>query len=271
VTLEQAARARKHVGKIGTLICILFFGAILDTCVARFREPLFTVHLLPGGSEAVEGQLDHNVKELPQMRIESPDARVRLQIDALQSGFWFGGSMWIGEIFAADDTPPGVYDIQVFALDRPSAKPVAAFRAMVYPDYAALRESFFSVIQRTFDIRPWMVAVVCMPVLGIVLCLMFVFSRRVERLLADQGRAEIFLVKKADAGFEVWFGLGERHGVEPGVRVTICAENGDPICETVVQRVDTENSMALADARAERLPRGAVVALRTGRAKQKQE
>jgi hypothetical protein len=96
------------------------------------------------------------------------------------------------------------------------------------------------------------------------------FSQRVEKLLADQGRAEIFHVKKADAGFEVWFGLGERHGVEPGVRVDICTENGQPICDAVVQRVESENGMALADARAERLPRGAVVALRAGRARQEQ-
>jgi hypothetical protein len=259
------------VGRVGALICILFFGSILDTCVARFREPLFTVHVLPGGSEPVEGQLDHQVKELPPMRIETPDARVRLQVDKLQSGFWFGGSMWIGDISAAGDTPAGTYDILVFTLNPPNSKPVAAFRAVVYPDYAALRESSFSVIQRVLDMRPWMAAVVCMPVLGIVLCLMGALSRRVERLLADHGRAEIFHVKKADAGFEVWFGLGERHGVEPGVRVDICTENGQSICDAVVQHVDAENGMALAGALAERLPRGAVVALRAGRAKQKPE
>jgi hypothetical protein len=271
VTLEQATRARKRLGRIGAIICILFFGAILDTCVSRFREPLFTVHVLPGGSEPVEGQLDHQVKELPSMRIETTDARVRLQIDKLQSGFWFGGSMWIGEISAAGDATPGTYDILVFAVDPPSAKPVAAFKAVVYPDSVALREGSFSVIQRVLDMRPWMVAVVCMPVLGIVLCLMGLFSRRVEQLLAEQGRAEIFHVKKADAGFEVWFGLGERNGVELGVRVDICTENGQPICDAVVQHVESKNGMALAGARAERLPRGAVVALRGSSSKQKQE
>ena len=271
MTLEQATRARKRLGRIGAIICILFFGSILDTCVARFREPLFTVHLLPGGSEAVEGQLDHQVKELPSMRIETPDARVRLQIDTLQSGFWFGGSMWIGDISAAADATPGIYEILVFALGPPGAKPLASFKAVVYPDSTALRERSFSVIQRVFDMRPWMVAAVCIPALGIVLCLMGVLSRRVERLLADQGRAEIFHVKKGDTGFEVWFGLGERHGVEPGARVDICAESGQPICDAVVQRVESENGMALADARAERLPRGAVVALRGSSAKQKEE
>jgi hypothetical protein len=48
----------------------------------------------------------------------------------------------------------------------------------------------------------------------------------VEQLLADQEQAEIFRVKRADAGFEVWFGLEKRQGVEAGARVDICSENG---------------------------------------------
>jgi hypothetical protein len=271
VTLEQAARDRKRLGKIGAIICVLFFGAILDTCIARMREPPFTVHMVPGDSETVEGPLGHNVDALPRMRIETSDERVRLQIDRLQSSFWFGASMWIGEISAADDASPGTYHIRIFALDPPSAKPLAAFEAVVYPDYAALRESFLSVIQRTFDVPPWMAAVACLPALGIVLYQMYQLSRRVERLLADQGQAEIFHVKKTDAGLEVWFGLGKRHGVEAGARVDICSENGQPICDAVVRRVNAENGMALADARVGFLPRGAVVVLRAGCAKPHQE
>ena len=143
MTLEQAARDRKRLGKIGAIICVLFFGAILDTCIARMREPPFTVHMVPGDSETVEGPLGHNVDALPRMRIETSDERVRLQIDRLQSSFWFGASMWIGEISAADDAPPGTYHIRIFALDPPSAKPLAAFEAVVYPDYAALQGELF--------------------------------------------------------------------------------------------------------------------------------
>jgi hypothetical protein len=271
VTLEQAAHARRRLGQLGAIICVLFFGAILDTCIARLREPLFSVHLLPGGSESVEGAVGRNVDALPLMRIETSDAHVRLQIDKLQSGFWFGGSVWVGEISIAGDTPPGTYSIRVFTLDPPSAKPLTEFQAVVYPDYPALRESFYSVTRRVFDVPPWKVAVACLPALGVVLCLMGWLSRRVEQLLADQGRAEIFHVKKADAGFEVWFGLGKRHGVEAGVRVDICSENGQPICDAVVRRVNAENGMALADARVECLPRGAVVVLRAGCAKPHQE
>lgn len=263
MTLEQAIRVRKVFGKVGALISILFFLALLDSCVARVREPLFTVHLLPGQSEPVEGQLDHTVKEVSQLRVEASSPDVRLAPEKFQSGFWFGGNMWIGVISASADAKAGAHDLRVFAVNDPGGKPVAAFRAIVYPDYAALRESFYSVIQRTFDVRPWMVAVYCLPALGIALGLMYLLSCRVEKLLAAGGRAEVFLLKKVDEGFEVWFGLGRSHGVEPGAPVNICTESGELICDAVVQRVDDENGIALADSRADRLPRGAVVMLQS--------
>lgn len=69
------------------------------------------------------------------------------------------------------------------------------------------------------------------------------------------------MVKTSAGGVEVWFGLGRRHGVEPGMLVNISAETGQSICRAVVQRVETRNSMALAEGPAERLPGGAIVAL----------
>jgi hypothetical protein len=269
VTLEQAVRARKRLGKLGALVFLLFFASLLDSCVARFREPLFTVHLLPGGSELVDGQVDHDLKEPSQLRVETTSESVRLKINRFQPSFWLGGNMWVGDISAAADAAAGTYDLRVFAPNQPAKPPVAAFRAVVYPDYAALRKSYFSLIRRTFDVHPGMVSLACIAALGFVMGMMFLLGRRVERLLADQGQAEIFMVKTAAGGFEVWFGLGRRHGVEPGMRVNISTENGQPIGHAVVQRVETENSMALADGRAERLPKGAIAALPAARTRKK--
>jgi hypothetical protein len=269
VSLEQEVRSRKLLGKIGAVIFIVLFASLLDSCIARFREPLFTVHLLPGGSELVDGQVDHGLKEPSQLRVEATSERVRLKIDRFQSSFWLGGNMWVGEISAASDAPAGAYDFRVFAFNQPAKPPVAAFRAVVYPDYAALRKSYFSLIRRTFDVPPGMVSLICIAVLGFVMGMMFLLGRRVERLLADQGQAEIFMEKKSAGGVEAWFGLGRRHGVEPGMRVNIITENGQPICHAVVQRVETENSMALLGGLAERLPKGAIVALPAAATKNK--
>ena len=269
MTLEQAVRARKLLGRLGALVFLLFFASLLDSCVARFREPLFTVHLLPGGSELVDGQVDHDLKEPSQLRVETTSESVRLKIDRFQPSFWLGGNMWVGDISAVADAAAGTYDLRVFAPNQPAKPPVAAFRAVVYPDYAALRKSYFSLIRRTFDVHPGMVSLACIVALGFVMGMMFLLGRRVERLLADQGQAEIFMVKTAAGGFEVWFGLGRRHGVEPGMRVNISTENGQPIGHAVVQRVETENSMALADGRTERLPKGAIAALSAVRTRKK--
>lgn len=263
MTLHQAARARKFLGWAGALIFMAFFGSMLDSCVARFRAPLFTVHLLPGGSEPVEGPADHELKDLSLLRVESSNGSVQLKIERFQPGFWLGGNIWVGTVSAAPDAGAGSYDLRVFDPDQPPETPVAAFRAVVYPDYAALRESSFSVIRRAFDASPGMVALACIPALGLAMGLGFLLSRRVDRLLAHQGKAEVFLVKKAPGGMEIYFGLGSRHGVEPGMSVRVCSENGQIICDAEVQRVDAGNAMALSGTPAERLPHGAVVVLPT--------
>lgn len=261
MTLKRATGARKALGKVGALVFIVFFASVLDSCVARFREPLFTVHLLPGTNELVEGQVDHELKDLALLRAETSDENVQLKIDRFQPGYWLGGNMWIGSISATVDAAAGTYDLRVFAVNKPPDTPVAAFRAHVYPDYPALRNSFLSVIRRTFDIPPGRVALACIPLLGVVLGMIYLLSRKVERLLAGQGRAEVFMLKAAPGGVEVYFGLGLRRGVEPGMTVQICAENGRPICDAVVQQADEDNAMALADERAQKLPHGALVVL----------
>ncbi|MCU0584708.1 MAG: hypothetical protein MUC46_01395 [Desulfobacterales bacterium] len=264
MTLEQAARTRKNLGRIGALIFILFFGSVLDSCVARFREPLFTVHLLPGTSELVEGQVDHDLKELSQLRVESSHDAVQLTIDRFQPGYWLGGNMWIGAISAATAAPHGTYELLVFALDKPRKAPVAAFRAIVYPDEAALRASYLSLIRRAFDVAPGRVALALVPALALVLGLMYLLGRRMERLLAELGRAEVFMVKAAPGGYDLYFGLGRRHGVEEGMMVQVVAENDRLICDAVVRQVYEDNAVALADDRAEKLPHGAVVVRTAG-------
>jgi hypothetical protein len=209
--------------------------------------------------------VDHALKDLSLLRVETSNESVQLAIDRFQSGLWLGGNMWIGTISVAADAATGTYDLRVFAVNQPPGKPVAAFQAVVYPEYAALRESSFSVLRRTFDISPGMAALACIPALGLVMGLAYLLGRRVDRLLARQGRAEVFLTKKAVGGVEVYFGLGQRHGVEPGMSVSIHSENGRPICDAVVQRVDADNAMALAGSQAERLPHGAVIVLPGGR------
>lgn len=257
---SQAVRGRTMLGKVGAFVCILLFLALLDSCVSRFREPLFTVKLLPGASEPIEGQLDPSVKELSQLRIESVSPYASLTIKELRTGFWFGGNMWIGEIVAAPDAPAGSYDLRVYApMDKPGA-PGAAFKAIVFADSNALRQSSLSFIHRAFDVRPWIVSLACVPILGIIFGLVYLFSTRIEQLLAGEGCAEIFQLQKTDTGTDVWFGLGLKHGIAEGMEVSVSSADGSEIGRGVVLRADKENAIAQTAIRQDVL-RGAFVRL----------
>jgi hypothetical protein len=166
---SQALRLRSFIGKIGAVVCILMFLALLDSCVSRVREPLFTVKLLAGTSEPVEGQLDPKIYDKSQLHVKSSSEQVRLLIHELRTGFWFGGNMWIGEIVADTDALPGSYDIFVYTpMDKPGT-PSSAFKTLVYANSEALQRSSLSFRERTFCVKPWMVSLFCVPIIGIIL------------------------------------------------------------------------------------------------------
>jgi hypothetical protein len=261
MTLEQAGRARRLLGGVGALLCALFFAAVLDSCVARFREPLFTVNLLPGGSEPVDGPVDHDLQAVGRLRVEPPAGSVRLAIERFQTGYWLGGNRWIGTISAAADAPPGRYEFKVFDRERTPAEPVAAFLAIVHADPAALKASHLSFIRRSFDFSPAAAALACAAALFLVLGLIYLTSLKLERLLAAAGRAEIFLVKETAEGTEVYFGLGRRHGAAAGRTVEILDRDGSPIAAAVVRTVDEDHAMALVDGRPGRPVQGALAVL----------
>lgn len=261
MTLEQAGRVRRFLGGVGALLCALFFGAVMDGCIARLRQPLFTVDLLAGGSEAVDGQLDHDLKELARLRIEPPGGSVRLAIERFQTGYWLGGNRWVGTISADPDAAPGRYRFQVFDRGKSPEEPVAAYLAIVHPDPEALRASELSLLRRRFGLSPAAAALVCAAALFFVLGLIYLTSQKMERLLAAAGRAEIFLVRETAEGLAVYFGLGRRHGAAAGMTVAIHDRDGGVIAAAVVRTVDEENAMALVDRPPGRPLQGALAVL----------
>lgn len=254
MTLDQAIGIRKHLGIVATAIIAVFGAALLDSCVARFRAPLFTVHLLPGASETVDGRLDNDVNDIGALRIQTTDARVNLNVERLQTGFWLGGNMWVGTIAAAPEAEAGTFDVKVFAPNQPPATPVAAFRAIVYPDAQSLRRSDLSVLRRSLDIAPWKISLGCLPALGVILGLIYLVGRREDRLLAALGRAEVFLLKPGDEGIRLYFSLSRRHGVQPGMQVAVLAADGRSIGQAEVKAVNDTNAMALTKVPASQLP-----------------
>ncbi len=66
-----------------------------------------------------------------------------------------------------------------------------------------------------------------------------------EGLLAQQGQAEVYQVKKMEGGYLVGFGLGTAHGVQPGARLPLFNEEGQTLGTVEVKESSATDSLAL--------------------------
>ncbi len=75
----------------------------------------------------------------------------------------------------------------------------------------------------------------------------FLLSQKIEYLLAQQGKAEVYLVRKTETGYDISFALGTRHGVGPGSKLSLYDEGGRPVGTAVVRECSATDSVAAAD------------------------
>ncbi len=245
MNLEEASRRRKTAGKIAAVFFVLLFASILDGCIAKFREPINVFNILPGDLVKVDGPLEKEVKNTGELAYTSTSDSVRLSFDATQKGYWLGGRMWIGTITTSPQISPGEYEIKAYIKALTVQKPSAIFRVKVHKDYASLRTSFKSLIRRYLDISPWWVALALFPFMGGSVGIVYYFAQKEEYFLAQQGKAEVYLVRQREQGCEVVFGLGTRSGVQPGMRLGLYDEKGKFMGTIQVQEATESDAFAL--------------------------
>ncbi|KAF0180795.1 MAG: hypothetical protein FD164_1654 [Nitrospirae bacterium] len=244
MNLEQLIKARKHARKIGALFFIFIFVCLLDACVANLREPMHVYNVLPGQTVGVNGPVDPKIKHASELAQTSPSDKVMLAIEETKSGYFLGGNMWTGTVTVTKDAPPGAYDIAVFPKGETDPKKHFVFRAVVHKDYASLRGSFVSIIQRNTGVAPWLAALFCLLSAGLTMAAVFLMSKKIEALLATQGKAEIYRIVHGDNVNEIAFGLGSRHGLQPEARVVLLDAEGRQRGTAVVKKVFEGDSLA---------------------------
>lgn len=245
MNLDQVSVLRKFARRAGAIFFILIFVAVIDGCVAKFREPINVFNILPGQSVKVDGPLDLKIQDTKELSYVSTSDNVRLSFDAIQAGFWLGGNMWLGTVTTDTLIQPGQYDITVYTRGETDIKKKFVFRIKVFKDYESYRQSFKSVIRRYLDFSPWWILLFCLPLTALTVGIVFYLSKRFEELLAREGKAEIYRIIRGDKGCEISFGLGTKHGVQPGARFSLLNESGHPAGSAVVQKVSQTDSSAI--------------------------
>jgi hypothetical protein len=94
-------------------------------------------------------------------------------------------------------------------------------------------------------VAPWVAAVFTfIPAMGF-FALVFLLSQRIERLLAEDGRAELYRVRQTDQGIEISFGLGKEQGLVVGTLLNLFDEKGQSLGTVAVRSVTARDAMAL--------------------------
>ncbi len=221
MNLEQTSRGRDLSGWAAAGFCLLAFLALLDGLVGQWREPASVIKLLPGQTGEINGPLLEEVLDPQELTSLSDSRHLKLTFAAVHKGYFFGGDLWRGQITASPQIPPGEYHLAVAPRWSTSKRATPAFRILVFPDRLSLQQSSKSIIRRYSGFSPWAAAAVCLPGILLAFGAVFYLSLKLDRLLAQKGKAEIYRVIRRDGSFEVHFGLGTEHGLQPGLELRV--------------------------------------------------
>jgi hypothetical protein len=244
MTLDMITLWKDRIAKAGAVLCILAILFALDGSVAYLRESVNSLHLFQGESVKLTGPLAPNAVSVDQMTYESDSHSLSVSFDNVISGFWMGGKMWRGTAKLSPDIEPGHYSLSVYGKEDQKRVDPNTFKITVYKDRASYRADSNSCILRYFGVSPWVMAG---SFFGLVLlvcgCLYFISGRR-DKLMAESGEAEIYHIVKDEAGFSLYFGLGQRHDIEKGSRLVLMNEKRQPVEELIVESVSESDGLA---------------------------
>jgi len=244
---DQVAHWRNVAGKAGAFCCVIFLLAALDGLSAQFRQPSNVFQLLPGESVKINGSLGERIEGVQELEYFGSSDLIRLSFDAVHSGFWLGGQMWRGELTVDPGTKPGDYGLSVTQRGKEAQKPSSVFVIKIHEDYQALRGSSKSFIRRYLDASPWWIFGLFFPLACLVFAVVYCLSQKEAHLLALAGKAEIYRVARGETAYEIDFGMGTRHGIQPGMRLTVINERGVPVGSAEVQKASEADSSATTD------------------------
>ena len=246
MTLDRISRWRRWAGIAGSIFCFLSLLAVIDALVARFKQPPSLFQVLPGTNLDIQGPLREAVDMPQKLSFQCDSREIRIDFEGVQKGYWMGGYLWRGRLVVGSETRPGLYSLKVLGPGKAATPPFPPFQIQVFGDPETYRRNLPSLIQRNSGVAPWLAAVFAfMPAIGF-FALVFFLSQRIECLLAQEGKAEIYRVRQTELGIEISFGLGRDQGLEEGTRLNLLDEKGQSLGTVEVRTVTAGDAMALA-------------------------
>jgi len=246
MNLKQATYLRKLCGIIIAVLFFMVLLSILDGFIAKFTSSINVLNLLPAQTAKLNGYLeDKSIKNPDRLNYTINSKFIKLNFIDFQTDYWFGSNMWRGVVTVDNSITSGIYDLKVYVKGETTLKPTSVFKINVYKDHESYRKSFKSVIQRNLGISPWWLTIgiflLILPGCGVI----FYLSNKIEYIMAQQGKAELYRVINVDNGMEIYFGLGTKHGIKAGMKFFLNDEKEHTIGIIEVSEASETDSCAL--------------------------
>jgi len=150
--------------------------------------------------------------------------------------------MWHARITVGPNATP--VNTRCASIPRDPAHKVQSFHIIVHRDAADFQQSSTSFIQRAINVSPWWLMFLFAACALATFLVVYMLSNRIDHCLAEEGRAEIYLVRPVDGRLEIAFGLGSRNGVEAGTQLDIFDRTGRWIGFADVRKVTESDGLA---------------------------
>lgn len=222
MVIAQSLRLRATLGWLVAALLLVALACTVDGLSIGMKGNALTVEGVPGESHPLTGPMPGGATTLQDVRVTGTDNDVQLVLEALQTGYWFGGSMWRATVRIAPDAKPGERSLLLEGplLAAPQQTAVT-LKIVIYRNAMAQRQASNSFIMRSTGLDAFKIAAllfaVSLPFVGGI----FLVSRSMETQLAQLGLATIYMHKRSKEGETISFSMGLRQGLTPGMLVTI--------------------------------------------------
>lgn len=262
MTIGTAALLRRCVGWCGAALFGVIIIVLIDGLTASFKQPPNTVILTSGVSTVLSGPLPPTVKDHTELLVNSSPAGVKLAMEKTYKGFWLGGENWRAQLSIPPQTPAGDYGLTVRSPADPKILPQNTFTIRVFANAKDLQAASPTFCMKYIGVQPFTLAASLTPAVLLVVACTFLFSKLLEQLMAREGKAEIYMLKRSPEGFMISFGLGADHGLKKGDHVDILNEQNLCIGAAEVVQCAGKDCVALVSKEADHIEVGHIVALK---------
>jgi len=154
------------------------------------------------------------------------------------------GRLWRGTLESIKTAPQGDYVVTIFQKALGPQEKAPKYTIQLFQNEQTYRKSFYSVSKRYFGFAPFWVTLIILP---FALYCIFITMRDSGKELSDlqaRGIGPIYKLAKRKNDWEVIFGLGSRHGINPGDSLVVLNKHFEPVGEILADEVNLESTNA---------------------------